>query len=115
MSDLTTTPTREIEAELSRRRLASLSVEALQAELDYRASRALAQSPASAKRVRYATKAEWARAQLQEFQRQKDKLKEQSGTGGTSERLRRRDSYRALDEQIEKFTRLVRRYEEHGE
>lgn len=111
MNDLTTTPTREIEAELVRRRLASLSVEALQAELDYRASHA----PTSAKRVRYATKAEWARAQLQEFQRQKDKLKEQSGTGGTSERLRRRDSYRALDEQIEKFTRLVRRYEENGE
>lgn len=111
MNDLTTTPTREIEAELVRRRLASLSVEALQAELDYLASRA----PTSAKRVRYATKAEWARAQLQEFQRQKDKLKEESGTGGTSERLRRRDSYRALDEQIEKFTRLVRRYEENGE
>lgn len=115
MSDLTTTSTREIEAELARRRLASLSVEALQAELDSRASRAPAKSPASTKRVHYATKAEWARAQLQGFQRQKDKLKEESGTGGTIERMRRRDSYRALDEQIEKFTRLVRRYEEKGE
>ncbi len=111
MTDLTTISTREIEAELSRRLLASLSVEALQAELSYRASTA----PTSAKRVRYATKAEWARGQLQEFQRQKDKLKEQSGTGGTSERLRRRDSYRALDEQIDKFTRLARRYVERGE
>lgn len=90
--------------------LSKVSSEDLRAELDRRKESARARG----KPMKFATKREWAQAQLDSFKRTKDELKKESGTGGDRGRMRRHEQYKQLDEQIEKFTRLVDFYTRKG-
>lgn len=90
--------------------LFTVSSDDLRAELERRKKVAQAKG----RPMKYETKAEWAQAQLDQFQQTKADLKKESGTGGDRGRLRRHDQYKALDEQIEKFTRLVGFYKKKG-
>lgn len=90
--------------------LAAVSSDDLRAELCRRKQSAQAKG----KPMRYATKAEWAQAQLDGFQQTKVELKKESATGGDRGRMRRHEQYLHLDQQIEKFTRLVGFYKKKG-
>lgn len=90
--------------------LSTVSTDDLHAEIARR--KAAAQS--KGKPMRHKTKAEWARARVGELKASKDEIKKESGTGGDRGRRHRHDQYKALDEQIEKFTRLADFYERRG-
>lgn len=91
--DLSTVSTDDLHAEIARRKVAAQS---------------------KGKPMRHKTKAEWARARLADLRASKDEIKKDSGTGGDRGRRQRHDQYKALDEQIEKFTRLADFYERRG-
>lgn len=90
--------------------LTKVSSDDLRAELDRRKQAA----KASGKPMRYATKAEWAQAQLDQFEATKNEIRQASGTGSDMERRKRRGKYEALDEQIRKFRGLVDFYTRKG-
>lgn len=90
--------------------LSAVSTDELHAEI----ARRKASAQSKGKPMRHKTKAAWARAKADELRTTKAELKKESGTGGDRDRLQRRDQYRALEEQIEKFDRLADFYERKG-
>lgn len=90
--------------------LSKVSIDDLHAEI----ARRKAAAQTKGRPMRYPTKAAWARAKVSELQTEKTELKKQSGTGGDAGRRSRHEQYKALDEQIEKFSRLATNYERQG-
>jgi hypothetical protein len=91
--------------------LSIISSSDLRAELNRRAK----VGQTKGKPMLYRKKSDWAKAKVAEYRAEKDKLKMESGTGGDRGRMRRHEQYKALDEQIEKFTRLEAMYRRKDE